>query len=358
MSERLKVVQIWRIIFWILFFLNWILIPFMQYYYESGHLSVKKKLRESIVMNLLFYAVILVIGIAFFIYLHIEKKLGVENIEVLVISLSNCFGLILVFLFLAPGLVEVPLSLWRIKNLKRLQESHEAEVGYLSSNQDEIFYELENQVKILYNISKSEAAKEYKEDLMKVIEFVPSKIIEAFPTSLDSYCPQELFEKDISNLSESYIAGKNLLIRGLLQKYDRAFSKIEDSQQLCLLLNNFTLASGEGDEEDRVKPTILQRMYYKSIRPMILHCALLVCLFLSISLIIGQFILFKGLNIEKMFHKSLEKMNYVVQLGMFWTPFFYMILCIYKTLFGLELEGFYGLYKKHTDDASLLFYTL
>ena len=34
-----------------------------------------------------------------------------------------------------------------------------------------------------------------------------------------------------------------------------------------------------------------------------------------------------------------------------------MIMCIYKILYGLEIEGYFGLYYKHTDDASLLFYT-
>jgi hypothetical protein len=34
-----------------------------------------------------------------------------------------------------------------------------------------------------------------------------------------------------------------------------------------------------------------------------------------------------------------------------------MIACIYHTLYGLELKGFFGLYLKQTDDASLLFYT-
>lgn len=34
-----------------------------------------------------------------------------------------------------------------------------------------------------------------------------------------------------------------------------------------------------------------------------------------------------------------------------------MVVCIYHTLFGLELEGYFGLYQHQTDDASLLFYT-
>ena len=41
----------------------------------------------------------------------------------------------------------------------------------------------------------------------------------------------------------------------------------------------------------------------------------------------------------------------------FWGPFFYAISAIYRTLYGLELEGYFGLYDRHTDDASLLFYT-
>jgi len=37
-------------------------------------------------------------------------------------------------------------------------------------------------------------------------------------------------------------------------------------------------------------------------------------------------------------------------------PFFYMILCVYWSLFNFKIDGFVGLSKGNTDGYSLLFF--
>ena len=157
----------------------------------------RHKLRESLVFNGVWYAVLLLVGACCFIYLWAKKSLKLSDIEVLVVALSNCWGLILVFLFLAPGLVDIPRSVWRKRAILREQEELEYEVGSLISDQDEVFYELENQVKILHNVGKHDEAKAYSSHIDTIIASVPGEVVQQFPTEIDAYFPKELFEQDV-----------------------------------------------------------------------------------------------------------------------------------------------------------------
>lgn len=78
---------------------------------------------------------------------------------------------------------------------------------------------------------------------------------------------------------------------------------------------------------------------------------------LSVFVVIWQAMIFAGLNMEWLYKFSALHFGYPLHLMVCWTPYFYMACCVYNTLFGLDLAGLYGLYPKHTDDASLLFYS-
>lgn len=177
--------------------LNWFIVPLIRFYHTSGYLLPRQKLRESLVFNGAWYAVMVLVGACCFVYLWVKKSLKLSDIEVLVIALSNCWGLILVFLFLAPGLVDIPRAIWRKRAILREQEELEYEVGSLMSEQDEVFYELENQVKILHNLGKHEMASAYSAHICSIIAAVPEEVVQQFPTEIDAYFPKELFEPDL-----------------------------------------------------------------------------------------------------------------------------------------------------------------
>lgn len=191
--------------------MNWFVVPFLRYYYSSGkarlivgHLIPALRVKESTLILGVWYGAMVVTGIGFFIYLYIEKSLRIGDIEVLVISLSNCFGLLLMFMFLAPGLIDFPRKVWRRKRIEDEQSELEGEVGYLSSLQDEVYYELENQIKILHKIGQTPEGEEYKGFVNTIISTVPSDLIASFPTGLDAYFPQEMYEKDLKVKCSNY----------------------------------------------------------------------------------------------------------------------------------------------------------
>jgi len=139
----------------------------------------------------------IVVGVGFLVYLHVKKELKLKDIEVLVVALSNCWGLILVFMFMPPGLVDIPKNLWRRRDILAEQEECEAEVGRNNAIQEELFYELENQIKILHNISNTTEGEKFKVEIDMILSQVPDDLIKSFPTGLDAYFPKELFEADI-----------------------------------------------------------------------------------------------------------------------------------------------------------------
>lgn len=143
----------------------------------------------------------IVLGIAAGIYIWLFKNMSWKEIEILVVAMSNSFGLVLMLLFLAPGLIDIPRNIWRQRRLKDEQERLEIEVGQLNALQDELFYEIENQVKMLYNIGKHTDNDEYKRYVDMILSTVPKDLIETFPTGLDSYFPKELYEKDLEVLN-------------------------------------------------------------------------------------------------------------------------------------------------------------
>jgi LMBR1-like membrane protein len=177
--------------------MNWFIVPFLRYYHSSGYILPVLRLREATLILVLWYGLMGIVGIGFFVYLFLEKKLGLGDIEKLVVSLSNSFGLLLMYCFLAPGLIDLPRKLWSRKWLLDEKSNLEGEVGYLSSLQDEVYYEVENQIKIVYTIGQSSEGEDFKAHVDTIIENVPKDIIKSFPTGLEGYIPKEMYEKDL-----------------------------------------------------------------------------------------------------------------------------------------------------------------
>ena len=102
--------------------MNWFIVPVLRYYHYSGHLLPRLRLKESICINGVWYGIMILVAVGGFFYLYAKKQLNVQDIEVLVIALSNCIGLMLVYMFMAPGLVDLPRKFWRRRNLRLEQE--------------------------------------------------------------------------------------------------------------------------------------------------------------------------------------------------------------------------------------------
>ena len=68
------------------------------------------------------------------------------------------------------------------------------------------------------------------------------------------------------------------------------------------------------EEEGSLKPTLIQRIYYKNLRYTLYLTACLICCCLSLAIIAGEVLIFQGMSIQPVFKKCLETMNYVTYL--------------------------------------------
>lgn len=88
-------------------------------YHSSGYFSFAEKLKDSLKKNLLTYAVGIVGGIIFVIYLIVKGKNSFSDVVGLMMALSNTYGVVLIIVLMGNGLVALPKRLWQMADLSR-----------------------------------------------------------------------------------------------------------------------------------------------------------------------------------------------------------------------------------------------
>ena len=152
------------IIYWSLFICSWIFVPLMQEYEDSGDFTKKKKFIHSIKSNLIFYGILLVIGIilliiAFFVLPLISEDFigiradeeGFSKMKAFTLELMNfsyLIGLLLFYFLFGYSIITLPMKNfyktkydyqikyleWRVIDLKHDLEKIQKELvedGYL-----------------------------------------------------------------------------------------------------------------------------------------------------------------------------------------------------------------------------------
>eukprot|EP01138_Halocafeteria_seosinensis_P014581 gb/GECG01014886.1/.p1 GENE.gb/GECG01014886.1/~~gb/GECG01014886.1/.p1 ORF type:complete len:654 (+),score=59.87 gb/GECG01014886.1/:1-1962(+) len=103
----------WRAIYWITFLLSWVALPLQMEFFASGYSRWKRRCIDSLKANLKFY---ILCGIAIAIVVVIvlttsDRK--ISELPSIALSVANLYGLVLILLLLGYGLIEVPRKLWR-----------------------------------------------------------------------------------------------------------------------------------------------------------------------------------------------------------------------------------------------------
>ena len=123
---------VWKTSYYSIFFLTWVLLPIAQQYESAGQFSIKSKLIRAIVNNLIIYGVFAAVGIAGLTYLIFAKKVDLTSLPPLLLAASNAFGMFLLVMFLSYGIVKIPKSMWRSRNLKLILKHCQFNASVLS----------------------------------------------------------------------------------------------------------------------------------------------------------------------------------------------------------------------------------
>ena len=100
----------YKISYWVLFVISWLIIPVMKEYVTSGEITILKKLKASLISNVKFYAIIGVIGL--FAIIFCIAKYGITFTFLFVKNFSLIYGLLFYFFLLSYGMVRFPKTLY------------------------------------------------------------------------------------------------------------------------------------------------------------------------------------------------------------------------------------------------------
>ncbi|KAL2213434.1 hypothetical protein CC79DRAFT_1391386 [Sarocladium strictum] len=103
----------WRITYWLTFALTWFLLPILAEYADAGYREPKDKLLYSLRANAQFYAMSLVAGLVFVVYVCIWITSFFDGLKGIIMGLAYFVGLALAIYLMGHGLVSIPRRLMR-----------------------------------------------------------------------------------------------------------------------------------------------------------------------------------------------------------------------------------------------------
>lgn len=104
----------WYTIMGVTQIMAWVLLPIAQEYDNCGEFEVKRRFKRAIRENLKLYAIMgCVVGLLFGYIVFLKGLRTFADILQLGVGAANAFGLLLIIIFLASGLVGVPKLLWK-----------------------------------------------------------------------------------------------------------------------------------------------------------------------------------------------------------------------------------------------------
>ena len=181
---------VWYMIFMTTQVTAWLLLPISQGYVLSGEFTVKKRLKASLMSNLVTYAILGVVGAALLGYMIVLKGLrSVSDVVALCLACSNAFGLIVLVIFLASGLVAIPKMLWRMGDAQSVLNNYYKEACQLFDPlQDAVtdFWVIKEEITKL-NARISDENRPYYDIMLEEVANVEAKLREGFPMTTRPY---------------------------------------------------------------------------------------------------------------------------------------------------------------------------
>ncbi|KAI9934242.1 hypothetical protein ASPWEDRAFT_130432 [Aspergillus wentii DTO 134E9] len=124
LPERLVLVS-WRIAYWLIFVLTWLILPLLGEYIDSGYREPKARIMYSIRSNARYQLIVLGCGIVGLIYVSIQKGFEFTSIKALIMAIAYVWGLVLAIYLMGHGLVSIPRTFFRnANNSGRLRRIH------------------------------------------------------------------------------------------------------------------------------------------------------------------------------------------------------------------------------------------
>ena len=393
---------LYSIIYWTTMICSWILIPLMTKYEGSGYFTRKEKLLDSIKKNLLFYGIVILIGISLLALAYYKLKEEYINY-----FLKNCFnftylyGFFFLILLLGYSIPKLPKNIYdkifyekEVKKIENDTKNLKHKLDKVNKDLLEAYYKMMD-IKEQIEINREMDAKNLKglEDKIKDTNINDSKIIiyEKYITKRINYIKKNesvfgIKLKKFQNKSEEVslkniidiIASLNIILKenewdNLLLQYQIQSSYNEWCFLKTIIIKGKKYKSSLIDQALRDSKIKLMEsedfipiknistckvLYYMKIYPIILFLFSSIFLFLGIIILLSEICIslpwkISIFNILKYWIENV----FIIHVFVICSIFIFFLLCLYA-LMNLKLTKNYRVHgPRQTDAISILYFT-
>ncbi|KAJ3154904.1 LMBR1 domain-containing protein 2 [Irineochytrium annulatum] len=354
----------WQIVYWTMFNLTWYFIPVMQSWVRSGDFHPWPRFYNAVKENIIYYAILGVIGLAFLIYIIFSMKFNERKLEDLMDFLmagANAWGLLLSTAMLGYGFVEIPRRLWWTSDPRW-------ELKFLECKAPRTKEQVVDSEAELYDIAKDVAIAGRKIGPNDPLRVYLDKLLEKCPLAMDERVTDEDRGRD-KEITLDTLKALHARINYTHTVHERHQAQYRFLLERAWLLGDVIdnernrersfkspLMKPPRDQMDRVKLQALW-WWYVWIRPYGMKIVSVLCIIASVALVWSEStfqiksaaISIPALILDlKLSYAALELISVMFLL--------YMCAAAYSVMFQLKILDYYVMVPDHhTDENSLLF---
>lgn len=370
---------IWSIVYWTSYLLTWVVMPLMKSYVCAGEFSVRGKLKTALVENAIWYGSYLLICGVFLIYVAFNPNinLDIQGLQVIGVTASNTWGLLLLVLLLGYGLVEVPRRYWHQSKKGYLLNYVYFQLAKLSTEKSEAEEHLED---VLEDVRRVSDAVKYNYPVRRHVNTIISKCPETFQDSLvkhlddfQDYDERQTqtepvmipSEKDLVKLHSKVIFAMqskrrtatqwDILVGKACELEDVQSNEVNHSKNYTHTYDPHYTGLKSFICTPRVEwhwRILLMPTMLKVVTAILAACSLMVIwsemTFFSLDPVLSLFAMFVNIASSKNNYLLIEILCIAIMA--------YLSVCSYYTVFKIRIFDFYLLAPHHqTDESSLIF---
>lgn len=396
-SQIIKV--FYKLIYWLIFFCSWILLPILKKYESCGEFTKWAKFIYSLRSNLILYGILLLICIILFIWAYI--KLEQDQLSFFrnnIYNFNYIYGLSIVLLLLSYSLIKLPIKLYeKINYLKTIQyyeysaknindkltvvKTDLEENGYLllSTIEDSKVVQEMKDDNFLGDSKKSNSVFSYQKYMKEKFDYLyknskvfdieikknsfgskeepirdPKKLVQLNKKIINGEWDNLRLQCQIQKLYSKWCLLKSILILGKKNKYiSTKYSKIgqDKSEQIGIDKSDESFITLRNISSFKV-------WYYLKIRKILIFLLTIVLFAFGGIIFISEITISLSFNLSLFGFLIKSVTNVLILHLVLFVQIIYLFGMSMYTLFKLKISGYFGMYShRQTDSVSLMFFS-
>lgn len=358
LSEGVRLI-IWRVVYWLAFFLTWAVLPTLQSFVDSGFHSTAQRLKDAGRRNLRYQLILLGAGAVGLVYVIVTSGLSFGSIKSLLIALSHSYALVIAIWLMGHGLVNLPRRYWVEANSDTVLKSLYQHATFSNDALAEIQTEYADVAAEVFalNTYKDGKYQDWIEEMVSEVEAGPGVPLSTTSGSIQGQSRVRVERAMIDEYYLSTLYSRFKTIRNRLIRYDADWQKLlyEASKKEDIIKSAETQSLVFRYKRTRFLPPKATYLFHSYVKPQLERALALLFLLLTVVLVWSEIThgtIVSIVNIVVSHTYGIwQQLVSSIFLG-------YMCVAAFQSLTRIRVFKVYALVHRHSDYSSLIFYAM